>query len=276
MPTFPLYDMQRTESIAADTANSRGTTVTASSSTNIKGSYAQLVAATAFKASGILIMISDITVAQESLMDIAIGAASSEVIIAENLAIVGMPVGSISPGMQYFLPVEIPAGTRIAARTQSTVVSANIRVVCILFGAGMAQGESLAKVDTYGAVTSGASRGTSIDPGGSAHNKGSYVQITASTNRPHKFLSIAIGNQLNSARTSCVWLIDIAIGGAGSEVVILANIPLNCSSTSDIVLPQCFNMIPVNIPAGTRIAVRAQCSDTNATDRLLDIILYFM
>lgn len=275
MPTFPMSDYQKAESIGADLANSRGTTVSASSSTNTKGSWTQLVAATGIKANGLLLTFSDITAAQEALVDIGVGGSGSEVVIAANLAVVGTPVGSISPGMQFLLPVNIPRGTRIAARSQSTISSASVRISSVLFGTGFGQAEALSTVDTYGANTAD-SGGTSIDPGASTHTKGSYVQLTGSTNRPHKYIAIAVGNQANSTRSSFVWLLDIAIGGAGSEQVIIPNLALNCSSTSDIILPQCFNMLPVNIPRGSRIAARAQCSGNDATDRLFDLIVYGM
>ena len=87
-------------------------------------------------------------------------------------------------------------------------------------------------------------------------------------------LAFAIGNITNAARASYTWLLDIAIGAAASEVNIVENFSLVASSGSDNIVPQAVYMLPVNIPAGTRLSAQAQCSGINGTDRIFDIILY--
>jgi hypothetical protein len=273
MPTFPLIDWQLAENAGANTGASTGTTVTANGSGNTKGSYAQLIASTAFS-SQMLMLIFDTpnSGTRDFLVDIAIGGAGSEQIIISNL-LVSPAVDNTFMGAIFQFAVNIPAGTRIAARCQSSTGSSNLKVTIQLFGAGLATGEIGSTVDTYGENTSD-SGGTAIDPGGSANTKGSYTQITASTNKSHRYLTIAFGNRLNGTMTSGSWLVDIAIGGAGSEVVIISNLNLHAVSTADGITPQVITRIPVNIPAGTRIAVRAQSSITDATDRLVDVAIY--
>ena len=65
----------------------------------------------------------------------------------------------------------------------------------------------------------------------------------------------------------------IGIGAAGSEKIVAADLTARSSSITDEVRPS-FIALPVAIPAGSRIAVRAQCSITDATDHLFDIALY--
>lgn len=273
MATFPLVEAaQRVENAGANTAASRGTTVTANGSNNVKGNYAELIAATAFEASFILIMLDDQVAAVDYLIDIAVGAGGSEVIIASNLLATG-GTGSIVYGAHYMIPIKIPAGSRLAARCQCSTGSSAIRVSALLFGGGFLAPETLSLVTTYGDNTAD-SGGVSVDPGGTINTKGAYSQITASTTYQIRWLIIAIGNQLNNVRTSQSWLIDIAVGAAASEVVLLPNITLNCSTSPDIITPQTICMIPIKIPAGTRLSVRAQSDGNDATDRLFDVILY--
>jgi hypothetical protein len=169
-------------------------------------------------------------------------------------------------------PVKIPAGTRISARSQASTGASVVRCSVILFSQGFLPGQPLGIVTTYGAVTAD-SGGTSIDPGGSANTLGSYVEITATTTYPIRYLAIAIGNQKNGTRSSQSWLVDISVGPA-TETVLISRLALNCSTSPDSVMPQVFNMMPVNIPAGTRITVRAQSDGIDATDRLFDVVLY--
>lgn len=273
MPDWPLTaDGQRVENAGANTAASRGTTITASGTANTKGSYTQLIASTSFDASLVLVMIDDLTAAIDYLIDLAIGGAGSEQVIASDLIGTG-GTGSISYGGHYFLPVSIPAGSRLAARCQASTLSSIVRVSCLLFGQGFAGFAPYSRIDTYGAneVDSG---GVSIDPGGTANTKGAYSQIVASTLSSTDGIIIAIGNQLNSVRSSQSWLVDLAIGGAGSEQIVLPNLAFNASTSPDIVTPQTYGPIPLTIPASSRLAVRSQSDGIDATDRLFDVIIY--
>lgn len=105
-----------------------GTLITASASANAKGSYAQLNASTSRDYLGFIIRISVATSgtpADRALLDIAIGASGSEIVIVPNIPISCAAGGS--SGIQsifmgpFFVP--IPAGTRIAARIQADAAS---------------------------------------------------------------------------------------------------------------------------------------------------------
>jgi hypothetical protein len=65
---------------------------------------------------------------------------------------------------------------------------------------------------------------------------------------------------------------DIGVGSAGSEQVLLGDMDLSASAGSDSIGPMAIG-VPVRIPAGTRLAVRAQSNITDATDRLFDAML---
>jgi len=273
MATFPINDVgQRTETAGANVAGGTGTSFTSNASANTKGSYAQLIAATAFDASMMMLMFSRADGGIDYLVDVAIGASGSEVIILSNVLVSG-GTGQQYYGSQFFFPVNIPAGTRLAIRSQSTTGTIGLRADIMLFQGGFGTPETQGFVTTYGANTAD-SGGVQVDPGGTTNTKGSYSEITSSTTYPIRFLSIVIGNQLNTVRSTQLFLMDVAIGASGSEVIILPDLLINANVSPDVLCPQVYTNLPVQIPAGTRIAVRAASNGNDATDRLFDVVMY--
>jgi len=255
-------------------ASSRGTALLGGGN-NVKGAYVELSTATPLQADGLIVMLGRGGGCNDSLTDLAIGAAGSEQIIAANLSASPAPFSSYysSAGTAYYLPLSIPEGERLAARTQSLGTTLRIAVTLVALG-GLAS-KPFNGAATYGAVTAD-SGGTSIDPGGTAHTKGAYVELTAATSADMRELILALGNAGISRGYAADWLLDIGIGAAGSEQVLLPDLPL-CTGSGTIsmgILPQTIGPLPCNIPAGTRIAARAQCSINTASDRIFDLILY--
>lgn len=271
MSSPALLGAQRFETAGAVTASTEGTAISAASA-HTKGSYVQLIASTAFHAQGVLLVMGIVpTVAKDFLVDLAIGGAGSEQIIAADIFF--SATGSTRRTESVFIPVPIPAGTRLSARLQGTTTSTGLSVVAILVAGGAIRNSSVQVCTTYGANTADTG-GTGVDPGAVAHTKGSYAEVTSATTRAIKHLIIAFGLRNNltiDANTS--WMVDIAIGAAASEQVIIANLPLAAHATTDMVFPQ-YHALPCNIPAGARIAARAQSTNTDATDRLIDVIIY--
>ena len=69
-------------------------------------------------------------------------------------------------------------------------------------------------------IDSGNSRGSVVTAGGSAHTKGSYVQLIASTADESFGLVITAG----WASATMIYAVDIAIGGSGSEQIIVPDL----------------------------------------------------
>jgi hypothetical protein len=272
MPDWPLIEGQRFEKAGLDTANSRGAAVTANAAAHTKGNYAQLIAATAFAVRGIIVELNLPSAGTDYLVDIAIGAAASEVVIAENLYS-GTGTGTASRGSFYYLPIAIPAGTRIAARLQATTGAAALRVSVLLLSQGFLPSQPLSIVTTYGVDTSD-SGGVQVDPGATINTKGAYSEIVASTSRAIRVLNVAFGNQVNTARTNCNWITDLAVGAAGSEQILIPDICSHADANADAVCPMASGPYFCNIPAGTRLAARSACLINDATDRLFDLIIY--
>ena len=87
-------------------------------------------------------------------------------------------------------------------------------------------------------------------------------------------LLIAIGNRSNAGAALAGFLVDVAIGGAGSEQIIIPNRPLVSSALNGEFTPHVLGPFPVTIPTGSRIAVRGQSTTNDASDRCFDVVVY--
>lgn len=271
MSDWPLPSGNRKfESVGTNTSDSTSTTIASSGSGDTKGSWVELIAATTFNASSLTIRIVDYTVSVEQLFDIAIGAASSEEIIINN--IVWSTRSIRSAGYEFTFPVSIPAGSRISCRAQSNDGSSTLALSAVI-GVDSYSSASSSKIFTYGAVTATTS-GATIDPGGVLNTKGTYTELIAATTLPLRWIGLIMGNRDNGTRTATFGLLDIAIGAAASEQVILPNIAYAFGDNGDMIMPTVFLPSWTDIPEGTRISIRAQCNITDAEDRLFDVIAY--
>lgn len=169
-----------------------------------------------------------------------------------------------------YIPLSIPAGTRIAARVQANGSFRVIDIIATFIGTSFLPSMPNDRTETFGADTTN-TKGIQIDAGGVANTKGVYAEIIASTAFDVNELVLCIGNNNNFALAVCSFLIDIAIGTSGSEEVIVSNLLFTSDDTSDMIYPMYTGPIPIQIPAGSRIAVRSQCSIINIADRKMDV-----
>lgn len=256
--------------------SSKGATVTAAGSANTKGNYAQLISSTTAPGCGLIVNITAGSVTRsDNLIDIAFGAAASETVVVRNLLHSRGQDGGSTAGdsvNRYFLPIHVPAGTRISARTQCSTASGTVSLIVTVVSGAFITPSPFGTVIDLGSNTAD-SGGTSVDPGSSANTKGAYSELVASTSRPIYQLYVAFAIQLTAAATARHHLVDIAVGGAASEVVVVPDIQSSIDARDNL-RSTVFGPIPVNIPAGSRIAARAQSTTSSAGTRLLDVIAY--
>ncbi len=249
-------------------ANSIGTAITAGSA-NTKGSWVELIASTGHDYSLIYLTVRTDTVA-DIIFDVGIGAAASEQVVASNLA-VAFATGTTRYTSLVTLPLQVPVGTRISVRSQSDTGS----TVFLISGLGVSTGfintPGLAKIVDYG-INTGTTAGTVIDPGAVSNTKGSWVEITSSTTEDLKEIFMTVGLRSNTLPAGTGFYFDIGVGAAASEQIIIPDIWFY-SITQDFIGPY-FYRFPVQIPKGSRIAVRSQAFTTDATDRLLEAFIY--
>lgn len=270
MGDWPTESGSRIVDIASNTGTSSGTVVTSSATANTKGTWTQLIASTAFTSSALIVLLNGPGV--PVLLDVGVGASGSEVAIVSNIhASAPAGTGGNLP-ISVLFPIAIPAGSRVSARLAASTGSSGASMNAWVIGGGFGQDPPMSLVTTYGAVT-GTSRGTSVDPGATANTKGVWVQMVASTTSSIDRLVIGAGNRGNASAAQTGWLADVGVGASGSEAVLIPNYRI-VASTNNTLAPTYSHVMPVSIPAGSRLAVRSQCGITASPGRLIDFLLY--
>lgn len=260
-------------------ASSQGTSLTANSVANTKGTtYTQLIASTAENYAGLLVHVTgnQATASVAFLIDIAVGAAAAEQVLIPNVYYYqGSSSSVVRHDVMAYFPVAVAAGSRLSMRSQSSVASG----VCIVQVLGVPINpfvpEGFTRCTSYGEVLA-SSLGTQIDSGAVANTEGAYAALSASTTNPMKAIRVivTVGNGTLPA-TAGTGLLDLAIGAAAAEQVVIPNLQYIRSTTTGsdarIWSPPVW---PVDIPSATRLAARCQFGNTDANARLMRLVAY--
>lgn len=208
------------------------------------------------------------------LVDIGFG--SPEQTIISNLMLCP-PTGGLNTcraiAQTIWFPVSLPP-IDLKVRSQASIASHgtfSLRANKIRSGLPMAG----TVVDTYGADTAN-TRGVVATGSTTEGVFGSWAEVTASSNRV-KALMIAVGNgnQSWAAYSNQWYYIDIGIGGAGSEQVVLELREAGGSSSgTGTAAPLMLGPFFVDIPDGSRISVRTAKQYSSSSQRTLDVVLY--
>lgn len=102
-----------------------------------------------------------------------------------------------------------------------------------------------------------AATGVTVTADTAAHTKGAWTQIIASTSADATLVLLDVSG-VGASGVASGTLIDLALGGSGSEVAFLSNLPVGSASavlgaTAAFQVP-----LPVSVPSGSRISARIQ------------------
>lgn len=92
-----------------------------------------------------------------------------------------------------------------------------------------------------------------------AHTKGSWTQLIASTSADIGMLGVNIQG-LSGNGFDYRALIDLAVGASGSEVEFVSNLAVGGASAAGSVDTGLSMLLPISISSGSRIATRIQCA----------------
>jgi len=254
---FPLLgNVCNAVEIAGLTASqSFGTLIKPPTVLNTPGNWLQLTASLTHDITWLSINISDTgnsSTIGNFAIDIGIGSSGNEIVIIPSLVLY-LVVSNTFCGNRWMIPIQIPAGTRIAARfqTSSPVATAQCAIQMVGYSGGMTQSQ-LGGVDVMGfnsATTTGTTLSTTT-----VNVKGAYSQIIASTAVDYIGLMAAF---VLTVTTLTYGAVDVAVGSSGNEVVIIPNIPVRFGSgSSSFAEHGIFQFLPMPIPAGTRLSAR--------------------
>jgi hypothetical protein len=274
MPDLPTLGGGPSET-GADAAASVGISLSPGASANTKAAtWTELIASTDYAANWLLVHLGQSTVTGASsgvLVDIGVGGSTAEQVLVPNLRYAQTSTAQyVTPS--YLMPLRIPAGTRLSARSQSSTGSGSLKITATAISGGVAAPPGFGRVEAAGANTA-TSLGVSIDCGGSAHTD-VVGQLIASTGFAYRWLVLSVGvssDVVTAAATS--FLVDICVGAGGAEVPIINDIYFHGSTGTDMPHPVTVGF-PVAIAAGSRLSARARCSVNTAGDRIIDLAAY--
>lgn len=227
----------------------------------------QLIASTAFDTDWVIIRFcNNFTAAtiSDSLVNIKVGAAGSEVTIIENL-LAGF-VSDTNSRHQYEFPLRIPAGSRISATHRSVRTTTTVACQIDLFGGGGGHHWVGTGVESVGELTS-FSTGTNITPG--AASEGTLTSVGTNTYDWGFILPWGTSSQDTTLATGTLaW--DIASGSTTGDLIPGLDDFFTTSNASEFYVDSPLGRY-CHIPAGTTLYLRAQFAGT-AEDR--DFIIY--
>lgn len=262
----------RYETLGADTASSCGTVITSSASVNNKGSWVDIGSTTSFPYHILIVGIGGTTAAANYLVDIGINVSGSRFTIVSNLRIPALKGGNSRGGGLPVLPLHVPAGSQLSARCSASTGSSSAHVTITGGSTGFGGMPGYSRCVAFFTATS--CRGPEADPS-TANTKTAFRQSDSSTSDLAHALMFAVGPYTETTRTAARdYLLDVAIGGAGSEAVIVANIPFKQDADGDAPLPTYFGPVPIMIPAATRLSYRCQTSDSTSGERQVDVAFW--
>lgn len=255
-------------------ASSSGTTVAGGTTANTKNAWQQIIASTAKKYESIaVIAISESATNNiEYLFDIGIGAAGVEQVIVENLAVKAASSVLLKLTTHCILPVAIPAGSRVAVRSQHTGTTArSMQIVIYGCTGGFMTPIGCSKAVGYVDLTT--SKGLAVNAGATINTEGAYTEFSSSTAFDYVGFLIGFGQNANANPALGDFLFDVSIGAAGVEQVIIPDLLVK-NIVEDVCFPHYAGPFMVSVKKGSRLAVRCQSTVNDATDRILDVCLY--
>lgn len=227
-----------------------------------KGAYQTVISSAPFDITELVIAFDGIGAGgteRSQLIDIALDPSGTpNIIIADLQASYWFDAETAYPRLH--LPIFIPAGSEVGIRWQSTTGSLGVFFIVAAYGGGQT---SFRSTDTYGTVSTG-SKGTTLATPGAVDTFGAWTEIVASTTNDIYALGVGLGVDWGPGLTTSHYAVDIGVGAAASEEVIIPDLNFE-TTTSEII----FNLFPAVqpvmylpeiIPAGSRIAARFKYS----------------
>lgn len=259
------YPQLVSSSITSETQSAAvWTSVTTDTAAHTKGGWVELVASTVDDVDIIYLMwygVGRSGAANAGLVDIGIGGAGSETVIAPNVGLHYSAGSTVSWVGSLMVPVRVPQGSRIAVRWQaerSAASAANFRADLYRWPivSGLRSPDKLINLNADTATSKGTSLGTTSN---------TWVEAVASSPQTFQGVLLCPASSDTTQSASAV-IFDVGIGSSGAEVV-APNLDgqWRASTAEDIlrITSIGFGMTPVHIPTGARIALRYRDASAN-------------
>jgi hypothetical protein len=223
---------------------------------NTPGAWTEIAASTTGEAEFLQILWTNTATSAAAvpfLLDVAVGAAASEVAIISSICVGGATAvgGGSGVGNGVLIPVFVQPGVRVSVRLTTSAASTALTPTVGIYGFSASAGTVANRVLTIGANTA-ASTGQAVTGTG-------WSEITASTAEPFRALVLTLGVN-DAVLNNQSFTISLGVGLAGVEVEIgqwYAG-----QGTTEVSTMQTFTPVQVHVPAGSRIAAKMSFNNT--------------
>ena len=257
-------------------ASAIGTTVTPGN--NTKGSYAQLISGASLTNDvyGILLNFNNnflATASRSTICDIGYdpaGGTSYTILIADLLASCAGTLCAdreANGGINYYFPLFIKSGTSIGCAASVNNATVGTLRCQATFYCKPKHPESV-KVGSYVeslGVTAASSSGTAVTAGGAS--EGSWTSL-GTTTKPAWWFQAGHSTDVLIA-SNLGYYIDLSAGAAGGEKLLEENTLVRVNNTDDSMGKVLSIPLGGEVPSGTEIWGRAQCSGTGETASMM-------
>lgn len=268
MPDFYNTDTFAHPAIGVNTATSMGTQLTVPGTNNtLPSTFVVLSASLPEDAAGFILSVSAGygSGSPNCLVNLYVGASGQEQLLVGGIQI-GRGSSTGGSFKNVYVPIAIPAGTRVTAKYQCDSASGapNVYVSLTPLGAGFSFAPALTQWESWGADTT-ISRGKLVTASATTHTLGNKIELIASSTIDSQH--IIVQSHQNVAQES---LLTLYVGAAGSEVPILGPIMV-AGKTDSAAAAELSKMLgtifslPLSIPAGSRISAAIQSNVASAT-----------
>jgi hypothetical protein len=224
-------------------------------SANTKTAWVEMTASLPHTICGILAELQNAP-GEYQVLDIGVGAAGSEVVVVPDVR-ASNSLSGVHANLGLYIPLSLPAGSRVACRSQGSAGSAFMRVKFQYLGDAWAGIQAPSRYENWG-FNAGTTKGTQFTTG--SGSKGAWVQLVAASAFTTKWMNIYLVGDTAPAD----FFIDIGIGAAASEIVLFSDLAYTVENLAQHIGP-----FPFSIPAGTRVAVRGQAGGQTNTCHIL-------
>lgn len=243
--------------VSSGTANNYGSvTEILASGSNIQDSWGIFISLQAETSPG--------ATATQGVCDILIGGATDDMLIS-SLILGG---ASRSPSHNYFFPLHIPAGLRLAAQISCNVVR-TFHVFVALYGGGHPAFRVGRKVTTLGTKQDN-SRGVALSAPGTSGGTATATQIVASTS--DDYFALYPGFQINGDTSWATERMNVGIGIGASTEQRVGTWWYGTTSTEEIFGPVPSLPAFCAAPSGSRLTLL--CSNSGSNETNYDGLIY--
>lgn len=266
---------------SAGSGTTYGTNLTASGSTNTKGTWTAIHSTitydlywhrVTFTANGTTATdMQGAAASRQGLIDLGIGPDASNVtVVAENLLCGSASTFGGQLGRNYLFPLYIPAGTQLWARLQGNVASITCRAAVASYGNPDRSGvfPVIQYIESIGANT-GTSVGTSITPGSNGA-MGTDIAVDATANSDYCGFFCAMACE-DTTMGNLTHVANVLVGADAEED--LGNLTQQSHNSSEFMNSMSWPTF-FDCPVGTSVGARASCTGT--PDATMSIIAYGM